>query len=213
MSKSSNTLLIVVAGAVAMGAGFWLSSSQTSSPDSNTPTTSEQVMGFHGTRLPVPRKLAMPELSKADGTAFTLADISGHWSLLFYGYTSCPDICPTTMNMLAAAKKQAQIDFPQVYFISVDPARDTLPNLAAYVQYFDKDFTGVTGSEKMLQALALQTSAVFMKAPAASGSENDYLMDHSSALLMINPQGQLVAFINPPHTAASILKAVTAIKQ
>lgn len=213
MTKSGNVLLIAIAGALAMGAGFWLSSSLNFSSDKTELTTSEQVMGFHGTRLPVPRKLAIPELSKADGTVFTLADLTGHWSLLFYGYTSCPDICPTTMNMLAAAKKQTESNFPQVYFISVDPERDTLPNLAAYVQYFDKDFTGVTGSEKMLQALALQTSVVFMKAPAAAGSENDYLMDHSSALLMINPQGQLVAFINPPHTAASILKAVTAIEQ
>ncbi len=212
MPKSGNILLIAIAGIAAMGAGFWLASSQQSLSEGSL-VSSEQAMEFHGTRLPVPRKLALPELAKTDNSAFTLDDLTGHWSLLFYGYTSCPDICPTTMSTLVTAKKQAGKDFPQVYFISVDPQRDSLPNLSAYVKYFDKDFIGVTGSEKMLQALALQTSVVFMKAPSESGSENDYLMDHSSALLVINPQGQLVAFINPPHTPESVLKAVSALTQ
>jgi protein SCO1/2 len=210
MNRRKNILIVVIAGFLAMAAGFWLASSnnQQSAPVS---LQAEQVVGFHGTILPVARQLAVPELGKSDGSDFVTADLTGHWSLLFFGYTRCPDICPTTMSTLAAAKKQSPGPFPQVYFISVDPQRDTVKNLSAYVKYFDKDFIGITGSEKMLGAMALQSSVVFMKMPAESGSENDYLMDHSSALLLINPQAQLVAFINPPHTADSILKALVII--
>lgn len=209
MIPRSNIYLLVIAGSFALAAGFWMSSAQ-KQPETST-SLAEQVAGFHGTVLPVARQLAIPELRKTDNTAFTVADLSGHWSLLFFGYTSCPDICPTTMAMLVAAKQKSDETFPQVYFVSVDPQRDELAKLADYVKYFDQDFIGISGSEKMLGALALQTSVVFMKMPAEAGSENDYLMDHSSALLLVNPQAQLVAFINPPHTADSILKAIRVI--
>ena len=201
-----NLLIFVLAGALALGAGIWLASLQQHTGTSAT--LAEQVTGFHGTVLPVPRQLAIPELIKTDSTAFVAADLQGHWSLLFFGYTSCPDICPATMSMLVAAKQKSASSFPQVYFVSVDPVRDTQEKLLDYVKYFDQDFIGITGSKKMLGALALQTSVVFMEMPAESGSDNDYLMDHSSALLMINPEAQLVAFIIPQHTPDSILKAV-----
>ena len=204
MKKSVNTLIVIVAALLAMAAGFWLSSTRQPGADA----TVEQVQGFHGTRLSVPRKLAIPVLQKTDHGAFTAADITGHWSLLFFGYTNCPDVCPTTMRMLAAAKLEAPDGFPRVFFVSVDPQRDKLEQLAQYVKYFDDDFTGVTGDEKMLQALALQADVLFMKVPAEAGSDNAYLVDHSAAILAINPEGRLAAFINPPHTPDSILKAI-----
>jgi len=211
VNRRANILIVIIAGCIAMAAGFWLATSQ-NSRFAKSGVSAEQAVGFHGTLLPVPRQLAVPELSRTGGAAFTAADLSGHWSLLYFGYTSCPDICPTTMSMLAAARKTSVAPFPQVFFISGDPPRATLEKLSAYVEYFDKDFIGVTGSEKMLNALALQSSVVFTKMPAEPASENDYLMDHSSALLVVNPKAQLVAFINPPHTPGSILKAVAAIQ-
>ena len=131
--------------------------------------------------------------------------------MLFFGYTSCPDICPTTLTTVAAARKKAGTAFPKVYFISVDPERDSLKKLSKYVKYFDSDIVGVTGDLKMLKAFALQANAYFKKVPSKSGSADDYLISHSSALMLVNPKAQLVAFINPPLTPDSILKAVNAV--
>jgi protein SCO1/2 len=154
----------------------------------------------------------VPELTKQDGTPFTNDDLSGQWSLLFFGYTHCPDICPATMNVLAEAKRKSAGDFPRVVFVTVDPQRDTVDMLGDYVHYFDPEFTGVTGDEKMIQALALQASVLHMKVPGESGNENDYLVDHSSSILLINPEGQLAAFLGAPHTPGSILESVENIR-
>ena len=114
------------------------------------------------------------------------------------------------MGVLAQTKKIALADnqlFPEVFFISVDPDRDKVEMLAEYVQYFDKDFIGVTGDDSLIKALTLQMSVVYMKMAASdASSESDYLVDHSSALLLLNPDGKLVAFMNPPHEPKIILK-------
>ena len=79
--------------------------------------------------------------------------------------------------------------------------------LSEYVQYFDKEFIGVTGNKDFIKALTLQMSVVYMKMPADDqASDSSYLMDHSAALLLINPEGKLVAFFNPPHDPKTILK-------
>jgi protein SCO1/2 len=188
---------------IAMAAGFWLAS-ELRTPD-------DGYAQLQGTVLKPPRQIQVPELTKQDGTPFTNEDLQGQWSLLFFGYTHCPDICPITMNVLAEAKKKSAGDFPQVVFVTVDPQRDTVDLLGGYVHYFDPEFTGVTGDEKMIQALTLQASVLYMKVPGESGNENDYLVDHSSSILMINPQGQLVAFLGAPHTPSSILASINQI--
>jgi protein SCO1/2 len=119
------------------------------------------------------------------------------------------------MGVAARAKKLAMADnleFPDVFFISVDPERDKVEMLADYVQYFDKSFIGVTGDKALIKALTLQMSVVYMKMSAAeSSSDGGYLIDHSSALLLLNPEGKLVAFLNPPHDPKTILKDVTKV--
>ena len=200
LKKASIALFAVVA----MAAGFWLASSMKSSE-------SEHTAQIQGVVLKPARQIAVPDLTKQDGTAFTNDDLSGNWTLMFFGYTHCPDICPITMNVLAEAKKKSAGDFPQVVFITVDPQRDTVDLLGGYVHYFDQEFIGVTGDEKMIEALTLQTSVLYMKVPGESGNENDYLVDHSSSVLLINPEGQLVAFLKAPHTPGSILDSVNKI--
>jgi protein SCO1/2 len=195
---------IIVSAIVAMAIGFWLASFDIVNP---TP-------GFQGSLLDPPRQIAVPALVKDDGSALTEADLSGHWSLMFFGYTHCPDVCPVALNALAAAKKAAAEKlpgraFPRVIFVSVDPQRDTVAVLHDYVNYFDPEFTGVTGDEKMIQALALQMSVVYMKAP--SEGNGDYLVDHSSAILLLNPEGKLAAFLQPPHSALSLLDSLNKI--
>lgn len=215
----NSKFVIVVAAVVAMSAGFWLSSQQ-QRDDMSVQKQKEiaearnNYSPVQGTILSPPRKIIIPELYRDDGEKFTLDDLTGHWSLLFFGYTHCPDICPVTLGIVAQAKKAAtSINhmFPDVVFVSVDPERDKVEMLADYVQYFDKDFIGVTGDKEMIKALTLQMSVVYMKVPVDNGTsvnsdDSVYNVDHSSALLLVNPDGKLVAFLNPPHDAETILK-------
>ena len=198
-------LLVVSFALLAMAAGFWLATQLTGPASDKLPQIQAAVVN-------PARQIAVPELTKHDGNAFTNEDLKGRWTLVFFGYTHCPDICPMTMNVLAQAKKIARTEFPQVVLVSVDPQRDTVDMLGDYVKYFDPEFIGVTGAENMIQALTLQTSVVYMKVPGSSGDENDYLVDHSSSILLINPEGQLAAFLKAPHTPGSINDSVEKIR-
>jgi protein SCO1/2 len=197
---------IMIFALVAMAAGFWLATEMKSSEKGGLPQ-------IQGSILTTPRQIVVPELTKHDGNAFTDQDLNGQWTLIFFGYTHCPDICPMTMNVLAEAKKLANGEFPQVVLVSVDPQRDSVEMLGDYVRYFDPAFIGVTGEEKMIQALTLQTSVVYAKMPGASGNADDYLVDHSSAVLLINPKGQLAAFLNAPHTPSGINQSVAKVRK
>jgi protein SCO1 len=208
-------LLIASAAVLAMSAGFWLSTVQQSHEDEEVIAARKNFSPIQGTILSPARKIAVPALVKDNGEMLRIDDLSGQWHLLFFGYTHCPDICPTTMGVLAQAKKTAKTndqEFPGVVFISVDPERDKVETLGQYVRYFDKDFIGVTGDPALVKALALQMSVVYLKMPAADGSaDDDYLVDHSSALLLLDPQGRLKAFLNPPHDPSTILHDVQTV--
>jgi protein SCO1/2 len=213
MAMSLKTKALMTAAAVvAMSAGVWLSSIQLDDASDKTVDARKNFSPIQGTILSPSRKIAVPALLKDNGQTFTNADLTGQWHLLFFGYTHCPDICPTTMGVLAQAKKAAEADgqlFPGVVFVSVDPERDKVEMLGQYVRYFDKDFIGVSGDPDLIQALALQMSVVYMKMPAEAGTDADaYLVDHSSALLLLNPEGRLEAFLNPPHEPAIILRDI-----
>lgn len=207
--------LIVIAAVAALSAGFWASSVLEKNKAQEISEARKSFSPIQGSLVSPPRKIAVPALIKDSGQTFTLDDLTGQWHLLFFGYTHCPDVCPTTMGVTAQAKKMAEANsqtFPGVVFISVDPERDKVEMLADYVQYFDQDFIGVTGDKDLLKALALQLSVVYMKMPAETGSETSgYLVDHSSALLLLNPEGKLVAFLNPPHVPATIIKDIQTV--
>lgn len=213
-------VITVIAASIALSAGFWLSSLQRDeieasaekgNQDAHEAALAEARKNYspiQGSILSPARKISVPALIQDNGQSFSENDLAGHWSLLFFGYMNCPDICPVTMGVTAQAKKLAENRnkiFPHVYFISVDPQRDKIETLGEYVKYFDKDFIGVTGKEELIKALTLQMSVVYMKMqPTNVGNEN-YVVDHSSALLLLNPEGKLIAFMNPPHEAESIL--------
>ena len=210
--------IIAVAAVAALSAGFWASSVYQSSVDTASNYAKEKALEdarkryspIQGTILSTARKIVIPDLTKDNGEKFTLDDLTGQWHLLFFGYTHCPDICPTTMTVLAQAKKTATTKkqmFPQIVFVTVDPERDTVAMLGEYIRYFDKDFIGVTGDKDLIKAFTLQMSVVYMKMPVAENSDaGDYLVDHSSAILLLNPDGKLVASFKTPHDANNILK-------
>jgi len=215
-------LSLAFAAVAALSAGAWLSSMQQANNEQKAAELkAKEVLAarknfspIQGSVVSPARKIMIPALSKDNGEVFTLADLTGQWHFLFFGYTHCPDVCPVTMGVLAQAKKMAAANnhmFPEVVFISVDPERDKVEMLADYVQYFDKDFTGVTGDKDLIKALTLQMSVVYMKMPgeessAAGKSGSGYLVDHSSAILLLNPEAKLVAFFNAPHDPQTIVK-------
>ncbi len=210
-----STLLILFAAAAAIVAGSWLSSNQKTAKEEAIETARERFSTIQGNILSPARKITVPYLQKHDGAAFTGKELQGHWSILFFGFTRCSEICPLTMSMLAQAKKLAEdqkLDFPKVYFISVDQERDDLKALGNFIGDFDKDFTGVTGDSKLIKALSLQMSVIYMPAEQAKDVEN-YQIDHSVALLLLNPQGSLKAFLNPPHTPEKILKDIVTVEE
>ena len=142
------------------------------------------------------------------GQAYTEARLPGSWTLVFFGFSHCADICPTTMATLAKMyqelKPNEKADL-NVVLISVDPERDTPQVLADYVTQFNPDFTGVTGEAAQIKQLSLQWSAGF-EAPTdngAAGSDN-YQVAHTSSLVLLNPKGELHGFIRPPLEHGSL---------
>ncbi|HEY0800571.1 MAG TPA: SCO family protein, partial [Steroidobacteraceae bacterium] len=154
-----------------------------------------------GSLLAPSRTLADFSLIDHRGRSFGPANLRGHWSLMFFGYTNCPDFCPTTLAMLAAFEKQlraANAVPPQVIFVSVDAQRDTPAQLAKYVPYFDPEFIGLTAVDQpAIEAVAKQWGVAVMVQPAKDGN---YTVDHSGAIFVIDPSGKLAAVLSGPFT-------------
>jgi protein SCO1/2 len=151
---------------------------------------------------------ALPDFSLIDqqGKVFGSANLRGHWSLLFFGYTNCPDFCPATLTTLAALQKRLRAagspTLPQVIFVSVDAKRDTPAQLAKYVPYFDPGFIGLTAPDQpSIEAVAKQLGVAVLIRPAADGS---YTVDHSGAIFVLNPDGRLAAILTGPFTVDAI---------
>ena len=159
-----------------------------------------------GTLLAPPRALADFSLIDNQGRSFGAANLRGHWSLMFFGYTNCPDYCPTTLTTLAALAKQLRaagfVAPPQVIFVSVDAKRDTPARLDAFVPAFDPDFIGLTApSQPAIEALAKKWGVAVAILSAPNG---DYIVDHSAAIFVIDPAGQLAAILSGPFTVDAL---------
>jgi protein SCO1/2 len=157
-----------------------------------------------GTLLPQPRAVPDFTLQGADGKPYTRADLRGHWTLIFPGYTYCPDVCPTTLAELKAVygKLGGDADKLQILFLSVDPERDTPQRLASYVHTFDPRFRAATGPVPALEKLGGELGFVFNKVPGKT--PDSYLMDHSASMMLIDPQAQLAGYVVPPFTVEGL---------
>ena len=158
----------------------------------------------------LPEAKALPEFSLEDhrGRAFTNESLRGQWSFVFFGYTHCPDVCPTTLTLLnqvdQALKKETDIELPKTIFISVDPGRDTVTQLAEYIPYFNSEFTGVTGSLENLQVLTKSLGIAFGK--EGDTESEDYEVFHSSRIMLIDPEARLKALFSSPHDVKIIVE-------
>ncbi len=193
MSTSSSQMRSALLATAALAAGM-ATAVMLNRP--SAPSTPVELAS--GTFLPQPRQVPEFALKDDAGAVFNNASLTGKWSVIFVGFTHCPDICPNTLGLLKTVhrKLQEQGKFLQVVFLSVDPERDRPELLAAYVDYFDPSFIGVTGESADLESLGQSIGYVFMKSPGPS--QESYTMDHSASLIVINPQGQVAAYLTPP---------------
>jgi protein SCO1 len=148
--------------------------------------------------LPTSRSLPDLQMTDQNGQRVSISDLKGKWTMLFFGYTFCPDICPTTLAELRQIKSELPKDVlskMQVVLVSVDPNRDTPQQLKQYLGYFDPDFRGLTGSVDDIQKLANAVSIPFIPADT---SKPNYTVDHSGNLALLGPDGSQRGFIRSP---------------
>jgi protein SCO1 len=159
-----------------------------------------------GTLLTPSRELPDFSLIDQQGRAFGSANLRGHWSLLFFGYTNCPDFCPTTLTTLAAMQKRLRAArapvLPQVIFVSVDAKRDTPAQMAKYVPYFDSEFIGLTAADqRSVEAVAKELGVAVIIQPTADGN---YTVDHSGTIFVLSPDGHLTAILTGPFSVPAL---------
>lgn len=160
--------------------------------------TDEQLRLNGAYLLPTPRILEPISLLDQNSEVFTLEQLKGQWSFVFFGFTHCPDVCPATLAVMRQFHEFMQENYTdekyQVVLVTVDPARDTPGVLKPYVEYFDPGFRAVTGEFMDLQRFATNLSSSFYKVPG--GGEN-YQVDHSANILLVNPFGHYHGFYKP----------------
>jgi protein SCO1/2 len=166
-------------------------------------TAEQQVL----TAMILPDGRELPGFSLLDqtGQAVSREVFDGHWNLVFFGFTSCPDICPMTLQVLRDAKQKladAGEPLPRIVLVSVDPERDTPDVLGRYVDAFGDGNLGLTGDIEEIRKLTKDLGIFFEK--RESGVDN-YTVDHSAVVLIINPEGRLHGLFSAPHKAANFV--------
>ena len=159
------------------------------------------------TAMLFPEQSALPdfELLDHEGNAVGRDVFQGHWNLVFFGFTHCPDVCPTTLAVLADAKRQMQdrkLAVPRIVLVSVDPERDTPELLGQYVDYFGQGNLGLTGDLGEIRKLTTALGIFFQKIPSDG---DDYSVDHSAVVMIINPDGRQHGIFSSPHAAGNFV--------
>jgi len=227
-SVAKNTLMplfkVVVVAIMSLALGLaafigWPLLSSNNSGSSSL-SLSEYIKDDGAFIFPQPINVTDVPFLNEEGQTVGKKDNVGKWSFLFFGYTYCPDICPTTLAVMQQMwiklnpKMQSQT---QVVLVSVDVERDTPEQLKTYMDYFDPDFTAFTGKPASLRSFAAQLNAVYAKVERKNANgeidtELGYLMDHSANITILDPNGNYFGFIRPPFNPKKILKIVTAIQ-
>ena len=192
MPVRSFWLLLACAALCAALAGAWLGRGLDRSP-------APQLAS--GTWLPQPRPIGALALVDQSGAPFTAERLRGAPALMYFGFTRCPDVCPATLATLAQVLRARTAPHLRVIFVTVDPARDTPPLLAAYVHAFDAHFIGLTGSPGAIGALAARLGIAYQRVSLPGG---DYTIDHSAVVLLLDSAGRVVAVFTAPFDAAHL---------
>jgi protein SCO1/2 len=215
-------ITIVVAISVLMNNGELSNSSENGSDNQplSRPQLSKELYDEGAHIFPQSINVTDVPFINEEGQTIGKADNIGKWSFIFFGYTFCPDICPTTLAVMQqtwvnlSPEMQAQT---QVALVSVDIERDTPEQLQTYMNYFEKEFTAFTGNLNSLRSYAAQLNAVYAKVDRTDENgevdlERGYLMDHSANITILDPNGNYYGFIKPPFSPKKMLKIITTIE-
>jgi protein SCO1/2 len=171
-----------------------------------------QQLPSYATVMPTPMPLPEFQLLDQTGEPFDRQSLRGGWSLVFFGFTHCPDICPATLQQLAIARGKVMAEsngedtpFPQIILISVDPERDSVEIMREYVAHFAADVKGVTGSIEELKKLTAVLGIFFEK---STDDGEDYNVAHSAVVLLINPDAEFHALFSAPHAVENFVNDV-----
>jgi len=172
----------------------------------NGPARSDVTLA-HGTLLGEPRPIPDFALIDASNRTIRNADLRNGWTLLSFGFTHCPDVCPTTLSSLAAARRLLAdlppASLPRIVLLSVDPLRDTPQALRAYVSFFDPQMIGITGPVEAIDAFTRRLGVPVLRGkPDSAGGA--YEVSHPASVFVVDPRGRLVAILSAPHTAEGV---------
>lgn len=166
--------------------------------------------------MPDQKPLPVVTLEMAGKGNISTQDFKGKWHLLYFGYTFCPDVCPVELTALHDMYAQLETKIvkeklPQVVFISIDPKRDSPKRAMEYAHYFDPNFIGITGKPEQLTELGDPLGIAWFKEKntniLAEASDKNYLISHSTTILMVNPEGKVVGFFPAPHDSSKMAEA------
>ncbi len=199
------TLLIFLfwTATVLLAIGFWSTAQKDVPPE------------LLGVLRPEPKPLQPFTLVDQYNQPFTQEDLKGKWSMLFFGYTYCPDICPMALSTLTSVVNELKwhpdvLSDTKIVFVSVDPQRDKPEVLAGYMEFFGKEFLGVTGTEDGIDDLTHQFGAGYIKEPESAPGE--YQIAHTSSIFLVDPKMRLVAAFSQPHQPGTIVEQYQEIR-
>ena len=198
-TKRLRLTIVILLAIVALSAGLFVSQHV------HTKKTIDASQ-LHGTLLDTPRAIQPFSLTGIDGKPFNNANLQGSWTMVFFGFTHCGYMCPTTMAELGKTYRLLQTKgvktLPQVVMISVDPERDSLTKLGHYVKAFDVHFKGARGQTDAIKAMTQELGIAYLKVTRKGGEDTEnYDIEHTGSIMLFNPKGELVAFFTTPHQA------------
>ena len=200
----NRTTVLVLVAALAAALGLWAAQRWSG----GQPAPSMQAVKL----FEQPRALPAFSLQQSDGTRLVPGELKGHWTVVFLGFTHCPDVCPTTLAQLAQAQKRwaalPEATRPRVLFVSVDPERDTPVKAGEYAAFFHPATLAATASTPVLEDFAASLGMVFMPVQTPAG---DVTFDHSTGVVLVDPQGRQAGLIRPPLVPADIAADLRAL--
>jgi len=178
--------------------------------DHHKKTVNVGAIKINGILLPQPNVIQNFAFTDHYGNTFTKDNLKGHWSFLFFGFTNCGYVCPTTMTVLNKMYKMLEKNLsseklPMVILVSVDPERDTVARMNDYINSFNPRFVGLRADSQLTDAFVknMHVSAVKMQ---AEGADDQYTINHSAEILLINPDAKVQAYFSYPHNADQMAK-------
>ena len=203
---------VILLTLAALAATLWLGANLTGCSDKQNPPQ------ISGTLLSTPKPLENFQLTDHNGKRFDKENTKGHWTFAFFGYTSCPDVCPATLfqfKQIASRLKKtgAAARNTQFVLVSVDPEWDTEKQLEEYIHYYHKGFIALTGTHEQIKSLSSQLGIFYIRVNPKdnrtepkidNGDQEDYLIDHSAAIILLDPDSKLHAVFGMPHSAEKI---------